>query len=333
MQIVYDETQLTPIIDAQRLPGSLWCLCPYFNLTNSVNRTENFRVFYHRMMEHGVNILFAEQALHDKAFELQDIVHEHQLPVRLCADKILWQQQTLINLLLEHLPDDCDKVCWIDSDVMFGNEDWHVNVSRMLEQYKMVQCFSHMAYLPRGVEFVDELEINSFPQRMDDCSRWYGYINGISNADINMSNGHAGLVWAARRSVLEEVGGLYDECIFGGGDQLIARAAAYAQYDAELCVEHTRFQLSSYFNWAERMRNAVWPYVSHVPGIAYHLYHGSLRNRGYEASRLVLKELGYNPYMHITKRSNGLWTVTDNGESMWVDKEAVKFFKNRKEDF
>jgi len=286
------------------------------------------------MMQQGVNVLYAEMALHERGFELPDLVREDQLPVKVCGDNILWQKEALLNKLLEHLPDDCDKVCWIDCDVLFQDEDWQANVCDALQKYRLVQCFDWAGMLPKGVEFVDTIDINSFPTRFDDCSKVYGYACGMFDKQIQLGNGHPGFAWAIRRETLEEMakGGpaFYDECVFGGADLLIARAATYRHYQPDIADRHTRFHMASYIPWAQRWCDAMGYSVNYAQNQLYHLFHGKMAHRNYDIRLNTMQNIEFDPSQDIEKLDSGLWTVTEAGDRLLPAIRA--FFIGRKED-
>jgi hypothetical protein len=317
-----------PEPDIQKLSGSLYCISAYFNPFALISRYENFCVFYQRMMQHGANVLFAEQALHKRGFQLSEIVNKEQLPVQVISEHILWQKENLLNLLLDHLPDDCDKVCWIDSDVLFQTDDWQIKICDALQSYRVVQGYSFAAMLPKGVEFVDGIDINSFPVRFDDCSQVYGYMCGQFSEGIKQGNGHPGLVWAARRDVLEEMR-FYNESIMGGADLLMARATTYHQYSSDLCEGLSRFQLSSYFQWAQKWCDEVGFSVGYAPNVLYHLFHGKIANRGHTARLKTLKDIDYDPKLDLKMEENGLWNVTPEGERLLAP--ISSYFSSRQE--
>jgi len=320
----------TPKLDLRLdLNGSLYCISSYFNPLGLISRYENFCVFYQRMMQHNANMLFAEQALHERGFQLPEIINENQLPVRVISDNILWQKENLLNLLLDHLPDDCDKVCWIDSDILFQTDDWQSEIYDALQKYRVVQGYSFAAMLPKGVEFVDAIDINSFPLRFDDCSRVYSYMCGQLQPDIQQGNGHTGFVWAARREVLEEMR-FYNESIMGGADLLMARAVTYHHYSPDLCERLCRFQLASYFPWAQAWCEKVGFSIGYVPNVLYHLFHGKMANRNHEARLKTLKDLDYDPNLDLKMNDNGLWIVTKEGERLLTP--VRNYFISRQED-
>lgn len=319
----------TPNKDPVTLPGSLWCISAYFNPLGLQSRYENFLMFYQRMTQHNANMLFAELSLHDRGFELDKIVSPDQLPVMVVNNIIMWQKEALLNLLLDHLPDDCDKVCWIDTDVLYHNDDWQQEICDMLEKYRMVQGYSFAANLPKGVEFVDNIDMNSFPIRWDDCSRFYSYLCGALNNQIKQGNGHPGFCWAVRREVLEKCR-FYPECVMGGGDYLMARAATFSQYSPEVVERYSRWHLDSYFRWARNWTAAIDFSVAYIPNTLYHLYHGSMNNRQHENRLNLMKNMDYDPYNDITMTGKGVYQLTQTG-ARFV-KPVHEFFSKRYED-
>lgn len=337
MQIVQNPSQLqqprrmtTPNLDMRLdLDGSLCCIAAYFNPLGSTSRYENLCVFHQRMMQHNAQIIYAEQALHDRGFQLAEVVGQDLVPVQVTSDHILWQKENLLNLLLDHLPDDCDKVCWIDTDVLFQTEDWQSEMYEALQKYKVVQGYSFAAMLPKGVEFVDSIDMNSFPIRFDDCSRVYSYMCGLFHPQIQQGNGHPGFCWGARREVLEELR-FYNESIMGGADLLMARATTYHHYSPDLCERFSRFQMASYFKWAQAWCDKVGFSVGYVPNVLYHLYHGKLANRNHELRLNTLRDLDYDPALDLKMQDNGMWGVTNEGERLLAPIRS--YFLSRQDD-
>jgi hypothetical protein len=281
------------------------------------------------MMQQNANMIFAELALHDRAFQLHNVVPEEQLPIRICCEQLLWQKENLLMALLKKLPDDCDKVCWIDSDVLFRYGHWQERICEELKRFRLIQGYSFCGLLPKGVEFVDDIDINSFPTGFNDCHKVYSYMCGLMHPQIQQTNGHPGFVWAARRDVLEDMG-FYNECILGGADYLMARAALYQQYTPEICEQYTKYQLANYFAWAQRCCETVDLSVGMAQNTIFHLYHGSIRNRGHDQRLRILRELGYDPRRDLVELDNGMWTVTEAGQRLLVP--ARDYFLKRGED-
>ncbi|MGA2775018.1 MAG: hypothetical protein ABSE81_03020 [Candidatus Omnitrophota bacterium] len=47
----------------------------------------------------------------------------------------MWQS---LNIGLKHLPPECDKLTWLDCDIIFKNDHWIEGTSAALEKYIVV---------------------------------------------------------------------------------------------------------------------------------------------------------------------------------------------------
>ena len=68
------------------------------------------------------------------------------LLVQLRGGDVLWQKERLLNLGLKTLPDGCDKVAWIDGDVLFARPDWAAETARLLEEVR--RCAAVLTLCP-----------------------------------------------------------------------------------------------------------------------------------------------------------------------------------------
>jgi len=318
----------TPKIDVVDLTGTLCCISSYFNPIGWKSRYDNFCIFYERMLRQNVNLLIGEVALHDRGFQLQNIVNEEHLAFQLCAPNILWHKESVLSLLLGHLPANCDKVCWIDADILVQNNDWVEQINNALNMYRVVQGFNWCGMLPHGVEDVDRIGIHSFPTGFQDCHKCYSYINGLLNNEPKYYSGQPGIMWAARRSVLERIG-FYKHCVLGGADYLTARAMAYKHYDPKTCELFSKFNLATYFPWAQNCAEQVDFSINYVSNVVYHLYHGHIDDRGHNHRLQLLRELEFDPRIDINELENGLCNFTDIGERFM--EPTKQFFIQRKE--
>lgn len=318
----------TPRLDPVELSGSFWCIVPYFNPMGWQSRYDNFCVFYERLLQQNVNVLIGEVALHDRGFQLQHVINDDHLAFQLCAPHIVWHKESILSLLLSRLPTDCDKVCWIDADVLVQNDDWVEQISNALNMYRVVQGFSWCGMLPAGVEDVDNIGIHSFPTGFQDCHKAYSYVSGVLHSEPQY-NGQPGMLWAARRSVLEQID-FYRHCVLGGADYLTARAMVYQHYDPKICELFSRFHLSTYFPWAQLCAEAIDFSINYVSNIIYHLYHGKIQNRGHSQRLQLLRELEFDPRLDIYQLDNGLYNFTDVG-GRFVDR-TKQFFTQRAEE-
>lgn len=57
------------------------------------------------------------------------------------ATQTLWQKERLLNLAIESLPPEADKVAWIDADLLFLNPHRAAETERVLEEVAVCQLF------------------------------------------------------------------------------------------------------------------------------------------------------------------------------------------------
>src|SRR5688500_17208469 len=105
---------------------ALWAITCYFNPVGYRRRLENYRTFRQRLK---VPLVTVELSL-DERFQLAS--GDADILVQLQNPSILWQKERLLNVALESLPDGCDKVAWLDCDIVFESYDWAERASRAL---------------------------------------------------------------------------------------------------------------------------------------------------------------------------------------------------------
>ena len=81
-------------------------------------RLANFRIFrqYLQMPLVAVELAFGPE------FEL--LPRDAEILVQLRDGAMLWQKERLLNLALKALPNGCNKVAWLDCDIIFDRPDW-----------------------------------------------------------------------------------------------------------------------------------------------------------------------------------------------------------------
>jgi len=238
-------------------------------------------------------------------FEIEDSVQ-----IEGNASNVMWQKERLLNIAIER--SDADAVCWVDADLLFTNPNWIDELKETLKKFPVVQPFQNFIDLD-----ADGNEIRNLP----------GYAWGRFQ-DISGYHRPGG-IWAARREVLEH--GLDDSQIMGGGDVLTL--ASFTGLWTHAIIKYMSME------WRQHsMRHAakVYPLVrnrlGYVTGDAYHLYHGSLKNRDYVGRWKRLTDYNFNPETDIEIDSNGLWKWTDSAHPEMIEKVAAYFAERREDD-
>ena len=223
----------------------------------------------------------------------------------------VWQKERLINIALDSLPDNVDRVAWLDADILFQNENWLNDTIEALDRFQVVQMFETAHDLDATGKI-----INSTP------SVGWGFDRGVSDYL------HSGFGWAARRDVVQN--GLFDVDIFGNADALIADSFT-GRFDSFVFTETTppRLRLSA-LKWGADAFRAVLGNVGHVPGDLLHLYHGQLKNRQYIERSKIGFENDFDPETDIQINDDGVLEWTDANPALKTEFE--NYFARRKED-
>ena len=248
----------------------------------------NYRRFRVDLAETGVPLLTVEVAFGDQPFELRK--SDSDILVRLRGRDVLWQKERILNIGVKRLPPDCDKVAWIDADVLFQNPRWAVETSRLLEEYVVVQPYSHCVRLRR-----DELSCDapSLPWGNREAQIFYSMAYGLFSKGRTslrsfFEHGQCGLAWACRRSVIERHG-LYDANLLGTGDTDISYAM-YGHWDYWMLKRFGPAVQEHLKRWAERFYVDVQGSVVFVEGLVLHLWHGDMEHRLYGEPLEVLHD-------------------------------------------
>jgi hypothetical protein len=237
----------------------------------------------------------------------------------------MWQKERLINLAIPRLPKEWTTVAWVDSDVLFENRNWAVETVAQLDRHEIVQLFSEIIRLPQGASWGREGQ------------KWDSFAAVVKQTPNQLlkgnfaRHGHTGFGWAAHRDFLTRHG-LYDGCISGTGDHLMAHA--FAGDWAGKCIDRifgaANPYRSHFSDWAQAVYRSVRAKVSYVHGTVFHLWHGDIVNRRYDLCNRELAFSNFDPATDLRVGVGGCWEWATHKPALqaW----AAEYFANRKED-
>lgn len=307
--------------------GDLWAITSFFNPMGYRRRLANFRQFRARL---GLPLVAVELGFGPE-FELQEGDAEILIQVR--GGDVLFQKERLLNVARQALPHACRKFAWVDSDLLFGVDDWAERASRLLDRFPIAQLFSRMHYMPRDVSAGDVSIEAAEHSRISLAS---AVPSGLSAAEcLDHANNREfgryspGFAWAARREIFDEHG-FYDGCIVGGGDRAMA-CAYYGCFDHVIrrhCM-HDR-ERERYLAWAKPFHDAVGGRVGFLDGDLFHLWHGALRDRKMHERHKGLSRFQFDPAADIAIGDQGGWRWNSSKPQMH---DYVRgYFAGRNED-
>lgn len=298
----------------QQLPGELWGVTACFSPCPVPIQLENLRYFAEGVRRQGLKLLIVELAYDDLPYQVPDNLAERV--VRLRTGAVLWQKERLLNVGIAHLPPTCDKVAWLDGDLLFENEMWVAETAARLEHAVAVQPFETACWLPRGARtLADDL-----PRGFGEGKCLPGVVAGIATyttperrrrALANyLLSGHTGFAWAARRSLLT-AHGLYDRDVVGGADVAIAHALLgnedFWQGNNFYCRHLTVGAMADIAQWSRAVDQDARGNVAFTPGRVLHLWHGDIASRNYIARLQILKDYAYQPGQDVCVDEQGCW--------------------------
>ena len=295
-----------------------------FNPSGYRTKTENYAVFCAGLAAQGVPLLTVECAFGDDPFALPSTDKVIQIRSR----DVMWQKERLLNFAVAALPDACNKVAWLDADILFAKDGWAEETSRRLDQFAVVQPFTRVVRLPRG-----------HPRHLGVGDRWrsVGHVyarrpNLLLGGDFE-AHGHSGFAWAARRDWVA-AHGLYDACVAGSGDHMMAHA--FAGDWSSRCIDRILGSVpgNAHREWFEAWCRRVYPHIRAGIGVTsgeiHHLWHGEMASRRYVLRNRELADFGFDPFADLRVGPGGAWEWTASGARMrdW----AVEYFRQRAED-
>jgi hypothetical protein len=307
---------------AYDVADDLWVITPYFNPLGYRSRRRNYELFRSRLDAAGLPLLTVECTFGDAVPELaprHDVLH-----VR--ARDLLWQKERLLNLAIAQLPPRCTKVAWLDADVLFENPAWAVDTSRALEAHAFVQPFDVAVRLPSGArDYRGGGEVwRGF------AAVWSADREALRLGDYDR-HGETGFAWAARRALLA-AHGLYDACIIGGADHVMAHALCGDW--TSVCIERLlgadNPHREHFTAWAQSIFAAVRGRIGYAAGTALHLWHGERAHRQYSLRHRELERFAFDPHADLRRAAGGSWEwASDKPE---LHRWAADYFSRRRED-
>jgi hypothetical protein len=302
--------------------NDLWIVSCFYNSNSYVTKPKNYNTFIEKIEAANLNYLIVECAFGNQPFTLT----ASKKVVQVRAPDIMWQKERLLNIAIEKLPAKCKKVAWIDCDVLFENPDWAMETAAQLKYHKFVQPFKEAIRLPKNAEYYN-----------GDGDRYlsFGYV--IKNNPYILTegkfelHGHTGFAWASHTSLIKKHG-LYDACIAGTADHVMAHAFA-GDWNTN-CVkrvfgDNTAFY-EHYKSWSAKIYEQAKSKISYVDGALLHLWHGDIKNREYSSREKMLIKHMFNPVSDIKLNAQKCWGW--NHDNVELINWAKEYFVLRKED-
>ena len=280
-------------------PGDLCVILCLFNIGSSGEKRANFELCRKLYDLSGIPLVVIECVFGDTP---RGRGHDPGV-ISIQAASAMWQKERLINVALVQVPRHCTKIAWVDADILFENAQWAITASALLNHLAVVQLADCIIRLPRGLR-----DYAGTGMVWDSFAAVYARNpNALLRGDFAL-HGHTGFAWAARRSVLETAG-LYDACVTGGGDHVMAHAFC-GDWESP-CLTRMMGVRSAWHShaaaWASRVYPLIKARVGFVEGAALHLWHGELPSRRHVRRYRALWGFHFDPARDLALDENGCW--------------------------
>jgi hypothetical protein len=283
-------------------------VCSYFNPCGYKKRLSNYDVFRRAIKRAGLPLLTIELL-----FDWQESSLGGTDVVTIRGGDVMWQKERLLQIGIDRLLDEKpDGVIWFDADIVFEQADWLDKITASLDRFDCVQSFETLCpYFSRSGR----------PHR---------------TVLLDPVTAAMGGSWAARSEFWRAVP-LYQHCIIGGGDHVMAKVFTDLRSDPDqrsigkfdtITIQRMNTDMRRHIDqWAQSIRGD-WRvgYVGDVS--AYLLSHGQESKRRYAARHLQLAD--YDPECDIRLAPSGCWRWSTSKPEL--HKAVADYFRSRMED-
>lgn len=298
-------------------PSELHVISVLSNPVRYESRARLFKEFVDRMKIYGITHWIVEAAFGEREYEItNDNDKQH---IRLRCDHELWIKEAMINAAMRHIPRHVKYVMWMDADIAFLRPNWAMETLHALQNYKVVQPFSHAIDLGKDSE--------SLHNHTSFAHRWC--TERQKPGQKYAPHMHPGYAWAWRKEAWDGVGGMIDFAICGAGDHHMACALAGHANVSIPGGLHPNYG-KKVLQWEERAKEHVGASIGVVPGTILHFFHGHKADRKYQDRWQILQRNNFDPERDITFDAHGMPMLRGNKPQLRDD--LKRYFRERNED-
>lgn len=239
------------------------------------------------------------------------------------ADSVLFSKENLWNVLEKKIPDQYDKIIFMDSDVLFSDPDWLNKSYQILIDNYVIQ--------PMEVAYKDiynknesiELDIDNLvaPQSKTCFAKVI-----LNEYIVDLKCHHPGYALGIDRNFFHNIGGFFEYCITGSGD-LAFWSSFIPDYKIDAHHLHSN-AMEKYIEYKTNIYNYYQPRykISYLKDcVSMHLYHGRNKNREYNDRQKYLP-VNCNYYHNL----DGVLQLTD--VTVQDSNPLINYWIKRKED-
>lgn len=339
----------------------MWGLTCFFNPCGWRSRRENFEIFRKALQVPLVVVEWSQTG----TFELEE--GSDLKVVHVDGGSTLWQKERLLNLGIQAIPDGCTHVAIVDSDLVFEHGDWPEQVVSALGNNTIIQPFSQVCHLPPEIRSDDFLIQPNEPAYLSRCEG-LGYAlsvepnqdyflaqlignqaerfkvilktdslskNSREAEDINAFStfpiATPGLAWCCSRDTLRAIGSIPDRFIAGGGDLFLMLGLLGRGKNLLDACKAAGLSYVDHHAYRQFCDTEIQHTLGALPQRVFHLHHGSLSNRRYDARHAALQRLNINLDEDLKVEKSGLLGLQGDNQLI-LEQHMRHYFQERKDD-
>jgi hypothetical protein len=305
------------------------------------SRYKNYWLFEAMCNKAGVELYTVEIAFGGRSFEITEAGNSHHLQLR-THDELLHKENAL-NLLIQRLPPEAQKIATLDADIEFTRADWAQETLHLLDHYKVLQLFSHSMDVGPECEplhvhesfVMHELALEPHNPTDDPRPTHHAgkhrveiepappeipYYAGMEGKQKKYVLWHPGLAWAWRKTALNQLGGLMDWILGGAADHYMALALfnKLTRWKGATLYKFPEGYQKPCFEWQDRAERHIRRNIGYLPGTVLHHWHGAKFNRQYISREMFAASVGFDPGHHLKRDWQGLWQLHDDGSVEYI---------------
>ena len=288
----------------------------YFNPSNYVSKFINFLDFYYKIKDNNnICLQVVELYSNDSVYPLKNTISKDIISIK--SESVYWQKEELLNIgMCKQIEFGIKKLCWLDCDIEFIDDEWANNILKKLNTHNIVQVFSDATIITDSKN--NKVKISS-------------YIKKILDEECNPMQriGEIGYGYAYNYEIIQN-NLLYENAIIGGGDFL--NALPFIENISVDDIKKDRYfknatsdMLFDYLNWYKKIKNKNIGYCKNNIKVAFH---GNRKDRQYLRREKVLIELNFSPSKDLVKSDCGMRRIANKK----IEKYLKKYFDERNED-
>ncbi len=299
--------------------GESWAVVScFFNPAGYRRPVANLGAFLDWCYAERVPVYMAELSFHD-ARPILPQNHPRVRHYRMGDEGLMFQKEPLLNAVAWNLPRSVDSIVFLDADVILagGRERLDATTAILRAGAKLVQPFS-------VARWNDAAGRPGAPKM---GAGWAWRNAKDRDATTDGAYYHPGFGYAMRRDTFQTIGGLYGCPITGSGDAALWQAALAPSLSPPI-KGASHYTAPAPADWRARVRATIGEAVDCAEGELIHLYHGSMRNRAYDARHRILAQ--FRPSAHLRTPPHGLpaWTA----QAAHLQAAMRAYFDSRRED-